>query len=175
MDKRGFSVIESLVSVAIIGLLAAMAVYVTMQAQRQSRDAKRKSDLAVISLAFETRYLSRTCSDLGDAGFYPGHHLAINPPWKPVATLRGSSDGCGAFSEYLSSVPEDPKYNVLNPYRFDLSSESGLVGKHFRLAAMLEKVLTSQEAAELDRMERSWTTTFNGGTFPSGYTYVTGK
>lgn len=172
--RRGFTLIEAMIAMAVIGLLSVMVIYVTTQAQRQARDGKRKSDLAVISLAFQARYEAKTCSGSGAVGFYPGTGFSdANSSWRDVSTLQGTQDGCGAFSEYLVTMPKDP--NSSNPYRFNLSSEGGLVGKHFRLSAVLEKKLTSQERDELDRMKRVWTGTFRGAQLPASYNYLIGR
>lgn len=161
--KKGFTLIESLAVIAIIGILAALSIYMVAGIMKNSRDAKRKSDLTAISLGFQARYEAKTCSNQAeDVGFYPGRTLGQTVRWKEVEQLRTTTDSCGSFSEFLATVPVNPEDSSgVFPYRFDLSNESGLVGKHYRLAAKLEKTSVNQEA-ELVRARTIWHDSFGG-------------
>ena len=85
MKKRGFTLIEILVVVTIIGLLTATAVVTYTTFLKQSRDAKRKTDLEQIRAALE---MYRSNNDT-----YP---------------LANLSDLTGA-PVYIQSIPTDPK------------------------------------------------------------------
>lgn len=61
-SKRGFTLMEILVVVAIIGLLAAFSVVALSQAMKKGRDSKRKSDINQIG-----KFLGLSCY-LPDAG-----------------------------------------------------------------------------------------------------------
>jgi prepilin-type N-terminal cleavage/methylation domain-containing protein len=52
-SEKGFTLIELLVVIAIIGLLSSIALIAFASAQQKSRDAKRISDVAQMSNAFE--------------------------------------------------------------------------------------------------------------------------
>ena len=53
MNKKGFTLIELLVVIAIIGLLSTMAVFSLNSARTKARDAKRMSDMKMLSTAME--------------------------------------------------------------------------------------------------------------------------
>ncbi|MCR4307845.1 MAG: type II secretion system GspH family protein [Candidatus Berkelbacteria bacterium] len=180
--KRGFTLIEALAVVSIIGILAATATYVFVSATSRSRDARRKSDLTAISLGFQARHDALACSNETDKGRYPGYKLdnwsSGEQRWKDVARLSGTNDPCGAFSEYLITIPTDPRSgNGGLVYRFDLSIENGVIGRHYRLTAKLEKVITpnSPEDLALVRAVEVWQTSFGGAALPEDYNYIIGN
>lgn len=52
-NKKGFTLLELLVVVSIIGLLMAMGTVAFMTAQQRGRDSKRRSDMQAVQKAFE--------------------------------------------------------------------------------------------------------------------------
>lgn len=167
--RRGFTLIEALTVIAIIGTLAALTTYVITSAQRQARDAKRRSDLTAIGVGFQARFEAETC-DASARNRYPGYTSdENNDEWQNVTNVLTSySDACGAFTEFLSSIPRDPKFDGSQPYQFNLSAGVGQTvdGKHFRLRARLEKELTQAQIEELTRLSRTWTSSaFYGASY----------
>ncbi|HUD02706.1 MAG TPA: prepilin-type N-terminal cleavage/methylation domain-containing protein, partial [Candidatus Paceibacterota bacterium] len=61
--KKGFTLIELMVVIAIIGILASIIMVSLSSAQSKGRDAKRVADIRTIQLALEEYY--------NDNGNYP--------------------------------------------------------------------------------------------------------
>lgn len=95
--QGGFTLVEILVVVSLIGVLTIFAAVNVAQQPLKARDAVRKDDLQRIKNALEGYY--------SDAGSYP-----------PANVL--SSCGSTALSPYLKSVPCDPKTKL--PYRYQV-------------------------------------------------------
>jgi general secretion pathway protein G len=99
--KTGFTLIEVMVVVAIIGVLLALSAAGLQGARASSRDAQRKSQLEDIRSALEI-YRS-------DCGSYPAasgaHGLAFG-----TGTLVGTGVGnCSSSNVYMSAIPQDPQ------------------------------------------------------------------
>ncbi len=72
----GFTIIELLVSMVIIGLLASLAVASYRSARQNSRNAKRRGDMVAIQQAFEQYYMANQtyatpCTTMG-TGYLQG-------------------------------------------------------------------------------------------------------
>lgn len=117
-SKIGFTLIEILVVIALIGILAGVLLVSLQGVRASARDAQRKADLETIQSALEI-YKS-TC------GKYP-----------TSLTSGGSAlKGCGASGTtiFLSSVPKDPLQKnytysqpTTNTYTVQATMESGQI------------------------------------------------
>lgn len=93
MKRLGFTMIELLVVVAILGVLSALVTFSVTRYMARSRDTTRKSDLQKMSVAMEDYYNDHEC--------YPP---AINAAAACPAAWSGSLD------TYMT-VPCDPRSN----------------------------------------------------------------
>lgn len=95
MPKRGFTLIEVLIAVAIIAVISSVGFISFGKATSLARDHKRKADLKEIAVALELYYAKN--------GHYPsdGFNLEYNStsaqPWIP-----------NLVPGYLQSLPTDP-------------------------------------------------------------------
>lgn len=176
IKKRGFTLIESLAVIAIIGVLATLVTVLSTRAQQQARDTKRKSDLYALSQGFEARALDKTCNSAGDVGKYPGITLGATDSWVR-ADLLSEDESCNGFSQYLSRIPTDPRTE--ESYYFTLSPDA----RHFRLASTLERP-SDKLLEQCTQDSRTWELVYDGQQYdcvdsaaiPSGeYLYVIGN
>lgn len=92
--KQGFSLIELLVAVAIIGIIATLVSVSLFSSLKKARDAKRKSDLAQIG-----RILSAGCY-MPNAG--PGEYDLI-------VLMEELKNKYPQYANFISQTPKDPK------------------------------------------------------------------
>ena len=108
--KKGFTLIEILVTISIIGLLTMIGVTNFRVANQKARDGRRQGDLEQIKAALE---LYRT-----DEAEYPGGINAGDPIQSPTGTI------------YMNKVPTDP----LSTQEYYFTSD----GDTYTLCAALE-------------------------------------
>jgi prepilin-type N-terminal cleavage/methylation domain-containing protein len=102
---KGFTIIELLVVIVVIGILASIMVVSYTGIQQRSRDSERDSHIIQIKLALEKYYAGN--------GMYP-------------AVCANDNVGCAAsmlatpLAPYLATIPNDPRYAAgsANDYRY---------------------------------------------------------
>ena len=108
--NRGFTLVEVMVVVVILGILAALVVPKIISRPEQARIVKARQDILAIQSALDLYKL--------DNGFYPstdqGLTALVTKPTAPPVPHAWKSDG------YLQEVPMDPwgeAYQYLNDNR----------------------------------------------------------
>lgn len=115
----GFTLIELMVAITIVGILVALSTSAFLGARRSARDAERKADLEDIRSALEIYR--------ADCSIYPADGEVL-----PGLVFDGVCNG--ANNTYMSEVPNDP----LNGSRGYIYKYDQLTTSTYRLCAYLE-------------------------------------
>lgn len=98
---KGFTLIELMVVVAIIGLLSSIAVVALNNARAEARDAKRLADMDAIQNALELYY--------NDYGVYPNPECFGLPSIANCTSVLEPGNWIpDLMPEYMSVLPNDP-------------------------------------------------------------------
>lgn len=151
-SRRGFTLIELLVVIAIIGILTSIGLGTFTSAQRKSRDARRKNDLATIAKALEVYY---------------NDHYSTYP--YPAANAAGQIIGCtvdsaveavcnwgSAFQHadttpdtvYLIALPDDPSTG--QDYYYEALPYGTIATGAYQLYARLENTADPAVPKDVD-------------------------
>lgn len=116
---KGFTLIELMIVMTIIGLLAGISLFAMGGARESARDGRRKADLEATRSALELYK--------ADCDEYPGSgSLSFG------GQLRGNGDpGCPSSNIYMDEIPQDPISG--RSYYYSLS------GATYELCAALEE------------------------------------
>ncbi len=105
-NKKGFTLIEILVVISIIGFIAASAMYALNNARVKARDAKRLSDIKILQKALEMYYDDNNLYPGGSNGWY--YNDACD-----ATGFAGKISSIPSLSLFLSKVPDDPNNNIM--------------------------------------------------------------
>ena len=125
MKKYGFTLIELLVVISIIAILAALSLVGVSGAQKQARDAQRRSDLDQYKLALESYAASNN-------GKYPSYAAA-------TAVIAGT-----LYTDYLT---DQMSSTLTDPRTSGACADAGTPGKIYCYFEDVTVVNTSATAA----------------------------
>lgn len=124
--QNGFTLIEILVVMVLIGILATLMTGSFLSSQKKSRDAKRKSDLKQIGIALEAYYNDKGEYPTGSGGQLLGCANETACDWDETF-----QDENGTI--YMVTLPGDPSSN--QEYYYDSD------GTEYQIYARLENAL----------------------------------
>jgi general secretion pathway protein G len=122
--RRGFTLIEVLVVVAIIGMLAMIVIANVGTSRKKGNDGRRISDISQLKLALELYYDAN--------GMYP-------------ATLDPLST-----SNYIATIPKDPIGNTAYSYALYALPSSPAICVGYHLGASLEDANNQTLTGDVD-------------------------
>lgn len=133
MNTKGFTLIELIVVIAIIGLLSTLAVVALGSARTKARDSRRLSDLKQLQTALELYY-----TDVNSYPAVPGAAASVVLGSTNAACLNSTgfhaSGAAACPSPYMGQVPADPQTGSYvykstgNSYTVDAVLESDTSG-----------------------------------------------
>jgi prepilin-type N-terminal cleavage/methylation domain-containing protein len=134
-QKKGFTLIEILIVVAIIAILASVVLVGLGPTQQAGRDARRISDLSEVENGLELYY--------NKCGYYPGNSATACDPngGAGYAAMATSLIGSSGFDLGISSVPVDPSNAGTHVYSY--GTNSGANPDSYVLGAVLENTNNS--------------------------------
>jgi prepilin-type N-terminal cleavage/methylation domain-containing protein len=106
--NQGFTLIEVMVTTAIILMLSGFSFSVITSSQRSNRDTLRKTDLNNIQSALQQYYT--------DQSFYPSLSTSGLTPDSVLNNCLGNPNTCTANKTYLNQLPGDPAGNAAYHY-----------------------------------------------------------
>lgn len=106
--KQGFTIVELLVVIVIIGILAAISVVAYNGVLAKARDAQRSQDIQAIAKALEMYYIDNGQFPASFCGSSCPSPKKINAYW--LTTSDGSWDLLeqALVPKYMSALPKDP-------------------------------------------------------------------
>lgn len=141
--SRGFTLLELLIVIAIIGILSVVVVVALDSSRAGSRDANRASQMQEFLKALELYYT--------EAGSYPDDGIADGGA--ALEFVEGSVPGNELrISEYLSRIPEDPRYLESEGYHYCVDS----VGSSMYLIINTEKDKGGTDYCTVSRGPRAY-------------------
>lgn len=111
LNARGFTLIELMITMVIIGVVFGAVISATAGIQKQSRNAQRKTDLSKIQTALQQYYT--------DENKYPLKESLGAASTSIVGSIS-------PLKTYLSPIPRDPRGGGVYYYEPRLSKSSGV-------------------------------------------------
>lgn len=120
--KKGFSIVELTVVIAVLGILTTIVIISYNGFQERTRDSERKSDIAQLRIALDKYY--------ADNSQYPGVCASDDTACSTQALET-------ELSPYINSIPIDPKFDDASASRYEYT-RGGTSGNAYGIRVMYE-------------------------------------
>jgi general secretion pathway protein G len=100
-NQRGFTIVELLIVIVVIGILAAITIIAYNGVTKRANDTQRKSDVKSIAKALELYYIDNNRYPAGSGS------TTINASWSTTADASWQNLAT-SLRPYLSTLPSDP-------------------------------------------------------------------
>jgi prepilin-type N-terminal cleavage/methylation domain-containing protein len=144
---RGFSLLEILAVVAIMGILAMISLGPIHAAQIRGRDSQRKADVNTLSQAIESFYADQRTVPDGTLASCSLRDSTQSAPWIP-----GLSSYITSTQGKALSIPVDPKNNAT--YRYTYQCFQNDPAKRYRVTAQMENAKDVESVNGIYTIER---------------------
>lgn len=144
--RKGFTLLEMLVVISIIGVLAALVVPNFNVARERARDVQRKNDVKQIQKALELYRQDSTTGVFPTAPVMNGSILVnVNYCWFPAVVGVYTGSTCGNNIPYMNKIPGDPlsQASAVIPYIYSVNG----TGTSYTLCACLENKTDTEGVA----------------------------
>ncbi len=111
-NTRGFTLIEILIVIAVVGIMISIATFAYTTAQKKTRDSRRQSDLKALQSGFEQYYTDNSgvyptiCSDLATTTTYMPNGMPKDPKTATAYTDTTDWYNCSASSYCVCAALE---------------------------------------------------------------------
>ena len=139
--NKGFTLIEMLVVIAVIGLLAALILVGLSSFRVRGRDTRRVADVKEVQNGLELYYTKN--------GHYPIVSEAFpKDRWSDLTSkLTDPNEGLG-----INQIPQDPNYNSNDPNSPSYDYVSDADGQHYVIAVRLEDQKSALLNDDIDQL-----------------------
>lgn len=138
--KTAFTIVELLITIAIISILTAISALSYTGIQQRGRDAQRKNDLNQLKVALSTYYNAQVPVQYAPSSATSGTPCSVTSGSCGTDIINGTTD---LFSTtisplYIRQVPVDPTNTGMYIYKYTSSAVNSIANQAFTLSATLE-------------------------------------
>jgi general secretion pathway protein G len=144
-QQRGFTIVELLIVIVVIGILAALVIVTFSGIQQRARNTERQTDINAIQGHLEAYYADEgaypTLAMLTDDAFRAEHMKGLDPAALVAPGATGGAEiaaGASTTTQYQYEVWSDTVDNTACPAETGLSPNQVSVCQAYRLTAALE-------------------------------------